>query len=355
MYYHWRKLKLTLSHVLWLIRVGTRRAFHAFRARRVVLPLFIFLAMMVYGRYITHLNFFVFHDNGEMIVHETYETDVLAAMEEAGIYLSKEDGFSAPVQRIRGSVAEVVIERSHWVSVYYDGRAFSVPTTGESVSSILGRTGYVAREGDKIRPSLDTRTYDNMEIYVARTERLFEYETEVLAYETVRRTNQNLNEKTQITVQDGVPGQRTYTYELTYEDGFLVDRALVETVTVEAVDEIIEQGVRKTVTMRDGTLLYYSRRLECTATAYTTENKTRKINAIGNVARVGTIAVDRTIIPLRSKVYVCSRDNGKNWEYGIALCEDVGGFRGNHVDLFYDTRDECIQFGRRKALVYVLE
>ena len=354
MYYHWQKTKLKLSHALWMLTQGVRRAFHVFRARWVVLPLFIFLSAMIYGRYITHLNFFLFIDNGEFIVHETYETDVQAAMREANIYLSNDDEYHSPVQRIQGSVAEIIIERKHYVSVFYDGRSWSVPTSGETVASILQKTEYVPQEGDRVEPSLDTRSYDNMEIRVWRTDRTYEYETETIDFETVTKTNKNLNEKTRIVVQEGVPGQRTLKYEITREEGVVVDRALVETVTVEAVDEIIEAGLRKTVTMKNGTVLTYSRKLECVATAYTTENKTRKVNAMGKVARVGTIAVDRTLIPLGSKVYVVGRP-GTNWEYGVALCEDVGGFRGYQVDLYYDTRNECMQFGRRKCLVYVLE
>lgn len=354
MYYHWKKTKLMLSHILWLIRLGMRRAFHVFRTRWVMLPLLIFLSAMIYGRYITHLNFFVFHDNGETIVHETYETEVLAAMREANIYISNDDDLYAPVQRIQGSVAEVVIERSYSVSVFYDGRSLSVLTTGETVASILQKAGYEAREGDIVQPSLDTPTHENLEINVFRTERIYEFETETLEYESVVRTNKNLNENTRIVVQEGKQGERTDKYEITLVDGEVVDRALVDTITVEAVNEIVECGVRKTVKMKNGTELVYARRLECTATAYTTENKTRKVNALGNNARVGTIAVDRTLIPLRSKVYICGRP-GDNWEYGVAICEDVGGFRGYHVDLYYNTRDECIRFGRRKCLVYVLE
>lgn len=355
MHYHWQKIRLSLSHAKWLARMGVRRSYQVFRSRWVVLPLFAFLTAMVYGRYITNLNFFVFHDNGEMIVHETYETNVLAAMEEAGIYLKQGDSYAAPVQSVHGSAAEVVIERSYLVTAFFDGRSFTVPTQGETVASVLRRADYKPQAGDIVQPSLETRTSPNMEIRVYRTEVTYEYETETVDYDVIERTNKNLNEKARIVVQPGVSGSRTKTYELTWVEGEIVDRALVKTIETDPVDEIVEKGVRKTVTMRNGEVLNYSRRLECTATAYTTENRTRKVNALGNVARAGTIAVDRTIIPLKSMVYVCSRDEGKSWEYGKARCEDVGGFRGYHVDLFYDQRDTCIQFGKRKCLVYVLE
>jgi len=39
--------------------------------------------------------------------------------------------------------------------------------------------------------------------------------------------------------------------------------------------------------------------------------------------------------------------------YGMAVAEDTG-VRGNIVDLYYDTYQQCIEFGRRGATVYVL-
>ena len=37
-----------------------------------------------------------------------------------------------------------------------------------------------------------------------------------------------------------------------------------------------------------------------------------------------------------------------------AVAEDTG-VRGNKVDLYYDTYQQCINFGRRAATVYILE
>ena len=324
------------------------------RSRAFALTLLVFISVLFYGRYITELNVFVFHDNGVRIVHETYTTDVMEALEEAGIFISKTDYVTAPQYPIRGSVAQVVIERSHWVNVFYDGRTFAVPTLGSTVEKILADTGFEPQENDIIQPPLSTPTFADMEIRVLRSETRFETVTEPMEIFDEYRPNYSMNYQTEVVVEEGTPGSRALTYEVTVVDGQEIDRALVETVETAGTPRVIEQGMKRTVTMRDGTVLQYTRLLECTATAYTTENKTRKINALGNIARVGTIAVDRTIIPLKSWVYVCGPKGPSQWEYGKALCEDVGGFTGNHVDLFMDTYDECIQFGRRKCLVYVL-
>lgn len=41
--------------------------------------------------------------------------------------------------------------------------------------------------------------------------------------------------------------------------------------------------------------------------------------------------------------------------YGDFYVHDTGGMANNVIDIFMDSYDECIQFGRRKASVYVLE
>lgn len=88
------------------------------------------------------------------------------------------------------------------------------------------------------------------------------------------------------------------------------------------------------------------------ASAYTTENSSNKVTASGEIARVGIVAADFSTLPMGTKVYIVSAYG--DWEYGIAVVGDTG-VKGNKIDLFYNTYDECIQFGRRDAIVYILE
>ena len=42
--------------------------------------------------------------------------------------------------------------------------------------------------------------------------------------------------------------------------------------------------------------------------------------------------------------------------YGVATAEDCGGdIKGDRMDLYLPTFDECIQFGRRRCTLYFLE
>lgn len=59
-----------------------------------------------------------------------------------------------------------------------------------------------------------------------------------------------------------------------------------------------------------------------------------------------TIAVDRSIIPLGSKVFIDG--------YGWFIAEDVGGaIKGNKIDIFKTTHQSCLQQGVKYGNVYV--
>ena len=105
-----------------------------------------------------------------------------------------------------------------------------------------------------------------------------------------------------------------------------------------------------TITTSTGEVLSYIDVLSVEATAYCGGGTT----ATGTPARYGAIAVDPRVIPYGTRMYIVS-DDGK-WIYGVATAEDCGGaIKGNIIDLYFDSYDTCIQFGRRNCTVYILE
>lgn len=105
-----------------------------------------------------------------------------------------------------------------------------------------------------------------------------------------------------------------------------------------------------TITTEDGQVLTYSSTLSVEATAYTGGGTT----ATGTAARYGAIAVDPSVIPYGTRMYIVS-DDGK-WIYGVATAEDCGGaIKGHIIDLYFDDYNTCIQFGRRNCTVYILD
>lgn len=85
--------------------------------------------------------------------------------------------------------------------------------------------------------------------------------------------------------------------------------------------------------------------------------------------RWGVIAVDPRIIPLGSAVYIKSLTPGIP-DYGYAIAVDVGGFINRNdyskiqngvyndliaVDLWMETKTQCVNYGIRQVEIYILE
>ena len=67
---------------------------------------------------------------------------------------------------------------------------------------------------------------------------------------------------------------------------------------------------------------------------------------MGTRARVGEIAVDPSVIPLGSRVYIKG--------VGARIAEDTGGnIKGNTIDIYMNTLGECRRWGARTVTVYV--
>ena len=127
--------------------------------------------------------------------------------------------------------------------------------------------------------------------------------------------------------------------------------APVEEETSETEDQT-ETPSENVVTTMSGEQYVYTKAINMTATAYTYSNNELDITASGRPVQVGVVSADFSVIPMNTKVYIVAADG--SWEYGYAIVGDTG-VRGNTIDIFLETYDECINFGIRDAIVYILE
>ncbi len=77
------------------------------------------------------------------------------------------------------------------------------------------------------------------------------------------------------------------------------------------------------------------------------KRKATGITASGTQARRGTIAADAVRYPFGTTLYIDG--------YGYGRVEDRGGgIKGDHVDLFFRSHDEALEWGRRykRALIW---
>lgn len=254
------------------------------------------------------------------------------------------------------------------VTVRRGGETITATAQAETVEQFLSRM-------DIIPGPLEMVGIELMEGSVALTisDHLTVYErvTEQAEHGTVYRSTPDLPKGQERVARKGVDGQHTAIYEQTWVSGQLVTSQYVEEIASTSVDEIVEQGTAVTsvdaddkvvnittnadgsgyLTFASGGTMKFSKAVQVTATAYTAGyDGVDHTTATGTFVHKGVAAVDKRVFPLGSDLYVMA----KGMEYGLTKAEDTG-MKGQKIDLYLESYQQCIQFGRRSATVYLLE
>jgi len=92
----------------------------------------------------------------------------------------------------------------------------------------------------------------------------------------------------------------------------------------------------------------FTRSIVVEATGYTRYDEgCSDYTATGEYLRRGIIAVDPSIIPMGTRVFIPG--------YGVAVAADTGGaIRGNKIDLAFDSRSEAFAWGRRTVTMFII-
>ena len=92
----------------------------------------------------------------------------------------------------------------------------------------------------------------------------------------------------------------------------------------------------------------YKKTLSMEATAYSGGTLTAMgLKPVRDPGGISTIAVDPSVIPLGSKVYIPG--------CGYAIASDTGGvIKGNIIDLYMNSHDECTSWGRRQVTLHIV-
>ena len=255
------------------------------------------------------------------------------------------------------------------VTIRHDGETLTTVSKKENISALLTRMGITLSPLEMVAVDLSDQ---ELVLTVAEDITYYDEVREMETFNTVRVANPELPKGTERVVQEGADGVRTSIYEVVWSNGERISRQFVEELDSTAVDQIVEYGtsaaaveqtdriasVKKnadgsgTLTFESGTTLNFSQAKSMTATAYIAgHGGADYTTATGTFVEVGTVAVDKNVIPLGTRMYIVTNDG---IVYGMSVARDTG-VRGNKVDLYYNTYRECIEFGRRSCTVYILE
>lgn len=311
---------------------------------------------------------YVIRDGERVVTYTTFATDPAQVLGQAGLSLTEYDSYTT--EAVDGT-EEITIRRAQSVTVRYHGEETTVTAFGETAGELLSRLNLELGDSDVVSHALDTLTYDGMELCVDRMQTVRETYTVSVPYETTYCNDAATPEGTQAVLIEGVAGQLLRTAEVTYLNGVETSRDLLEeTVTVAPVTQIIAVGTGKKadaadpdampvirdgyITLPTGEVLTYTDTATIRATAYThTDAGCDMTTSTGTTVHWGTVAVDPRYIPYGTRMFIVSNDGA--YVYGIAVAEDCGGdIKGDRMDLYMPTFQQCIQFGRRVCTIYFL-
>ena len=283
--------------------------------------------------------------DGKSQTHHTKAKTVQDFLTEAQISVVPEDEVQPdPSEKLEeGEV--ISLTRAVEVAISADWQTKTCKTTPKTVAEVLHEQNIALSANDWVKPSKDTVVTDGTTITINRINYVQREELIDIQPQEVWQNDNTLEKGTTKVLNQGNVGQDKVTYEITYCDGQPIGKTEVnrETVTV-AEDKVIARGTLS-VASRDGRQFQFRQALTVSATAYThTGNRT----ATGTAPRVGTVAVDPSVIPLGSRLYVEG--------YGYAKAEDIGGaIKGNKIDVFLDSESACQRWGVKTTRVYILE
>ena len=296
---------------------------------------------------------------------------------------------------------EILVRRAISVRVTADGETRQVSILNGTVSKALYLAGVEVDADDIVQPGKLESVSAGMEIVVNRVTISQEREKQRIPYHVTYQDDDDLYLGKEKMVKQGTEGVKEVTYRVVTVDGVETERSVSSEAVLEAAqNRIVAKGTKPTPTPTpkptpkptatpkkttaatktarpskttkttatakpkitpdpnkknasdvtdntitvDGKTYTYSKTLTVMITAYT---HTGRKTSTGVGPKVGTVAVDKSVIPYGTQLYIPG--------YGFGVAQDTG-VSGNHIDVFFDTEAECTKFGRKRdRTIYILD
>ncbi len=307
--------------------------------------------------------------NGHVYAARTLETTISGFIEDNNIPFNDEhDYISVELDNeLHEDSNEISIKTAIPVTIISDGVIREEMTYLDNVGELLDSLKIPIYEKDKlVNVTMETKLSNELIIEIIRVTKGVFVQTVVLQnYVDLVQNNTMAYNETNILVP-GEFGEKKNVYEITYEDGTEVSRELtLEEVTKEPINQLIEYGtIPFKIDPLTGESFKYLVSETFVATAYTLDpaecggkvpgDPAYGITASGMIADVGIIAVDTSVIPFGTKLYIETL-TGDFINYGFAVAGDTGsGIKGNRIDLFMYDKQDALDWGIREVKVYFI-
>lgn len=273
-----------------------------------------------------------------------FTAQVADVLEKEKVHVGAKDRVEPSLNMAVKRNTNIAVTRAFKIKVVADGKQYPLFTTPVSIKEAIKLSGVSLGNKDIVKTLPVAKTVPGQEIEVIRVSESQVKEQKEIPYGIERTSDATLERGLTRTLVQGQNGLAMTTVKVTYHNGKEVKREVVKSQTVqEPRNRVIAMGTITSVS-RGSHVINFREAKYMGASAYT---YTGYRTATGKTPTVGTVAVDPSVIPLGSKLYIEG--------YGYAQAGDTGGsIRGDRLDLFMEERGQCMNWGRRTVKVYIL-
>jgi uncharacterized protein YabE (DUF348 family) len=292
-------------------------------------------------------------DNEKKTVWTTADT-VAELLKEQKMVLSEHDQIQPKPQTTIKKEMSIAIHKAFSLMVADGGNQQQVWSTSATVADFLKQQGITLDELDRVEPSLKEMVEENAVINVIRVEKVTDVVEEPVDFGVVSKKDNQLAKGQEAVVEEGQKGLVSKQFEVILENGKEVSRKLIsETKVKEKQDKVVAVGTKEIVQqVSRGDSGGTGKEFYVSTTAYTANcngcsgTTATGINLHAN-PNAKVIAVDPSVIPLGTKVYVEG--------YGYAVAADTGGaIKGYKIDVFFPSKADAYRWGRKQVKIKVL-
>ena len=302
--------------------------------------------------------------HGQSGVIVTCATDVNTLVDQAGL--------AAPSSQDELEIVEsngrdrIHVLRAFTVPLTADGTTTDLVATDETVGELLSEAGIEVRDQDIVEPALDEELERGDSVTLQRVDYV-EYTTEEAVPMETEYCQTSLyyrNQDKQTVMEEGQDGLDQVTWREVWVDGELTETTEVGRETlVEMQPTVIKcYGEGAPVSIFHGPEVVDGVPVEGVTTVYRGQRSTgysaslTAKGASGQRLTYGTVAVDPSVIPYGTLLYITS-DDGR-FVYGYAYAADTGtAMMAGHafIDLYHETYDESVTSAVIPVTVYVID
>jgi len=281
-------------------------------------------------------------DGGKTALLHTTADTVGQVLQAHGVSLYLGDQVTPGLQDQVMPGMTVAIQRSVPVQIQVDGHTIHTRTRAESVAGVLGQEGVALLGKDLAKPALSAPVRTGMTIDVTRVREEIVVEFDPIPFETEWVPDPEVEIDNIRLVREGQIGLTKRRFRVVYKDGHEVERTL-EDVWAEQppINKTMAYGTKivvRTLETPEGPIEYW-RKMRVYLTSYMPKSCGKPpdhprygYTALGWKLKKGIVAVDPTVIPLKTYMYVPG--------YGHARAGDTGGgVKGKFVDLGFTDHD----------------